>query len=101
MIGYSAGGSSPGCGCKTTVALTWCAGSSRSARHSMGRARPRSAPNSRVVAHQLGELVLDSDLLRRLNASDETPDGPLWATHPVDERPGGDARSIPLLYLGR
>jgi triacylglycerol lipase len=24
--------------------------------------------------------VPDSDLLRRLNAGDETPDGPLWAT---------------------
>ena len=26
------------------------------------------------------QLVPDSDLLRRLNADDETPDGPLWAT---------------------
>jgi hypothetical protein len=26
------------------------------------------------------QLVPDSDLLRRLNAGDETPDGPLWAT---------------------
>jgi hypothetical protein len=25
-------------------------------------------------------LIPDSDLLRRLNAGDETPDGPLWAT---------------------
>ena len=26
------------------------------------------------------QLVPDSDLLRRLNAGDETPDGPLWVT---------------------
>jgi hypothetical protein len=26
------------------------------------------------------QLVPDSDLLRRLNAGDETPDGPLWIT---------------------
>jgi triacylglycerol lipase len=26
------------------------------------------------------QLVPDSDLLRHLNAGDETPDGPLWAT---------------------
>jgi hypothetical protein len=26
------------------------------------------------------QLVPDSDVLRRLNAGDETPDGPLWAT---------------------
>jgi hypothetical protein len=26
------------------------------------------------------QLVPDSDLLRQLNAGDETPDGPLWAT---------------------
>jgi triacylglycerol lipase len=25
-------------------------------------------------------LIPDSDLLRRLNAGDETPDGPMWAT---------------------
>jgi triacylglycerol lipase len=26
------------------------------------------------------QLIPDSDLLRRLNAGDETPDGPMWAT---------------------
>ena len=47
----------------------------------MERIRPRSAPNSRAVAlTHVSSWFPDSDLLRRLNAGDETPAGPLWAT---------------------
>ena len=46
----------------------------------MGRVRPRSALNSRVVVLRMRAAGPESDLLRRLNAGDETPAGPVWAT---------------------
>jgi triacylglycerol lipase len=60
---------SPGSGSGTTAAPRWLGGYSPSGRELAG-----GCPTA------CEQLVPDSDLLRRLNAGDETPDGPLWAT---------------------
>jgi triacylglycerol lipase len=81
VIGYSAGG---------VVARLWVReqGGDRLAR----RVLTLGSPHHGTVQAALGadfaggcppaceQLVPDSDLLRRLNAGDETPEGPLWAT---------------------
>ena len=81
VVGYSAGG---------VVARLWVrdhGGSSR-ARRVLTLGSPHHGTTQAALGRQLAggcptaceQLVPDSDLLRRLNAGDETPDGPLWAT---------------------
>ena len=81
VIGYSAGG---------VVARLWVRdyGGAGFARRVLTLGSPHHGTSQAALGRQLAggcpvaceQLVPDSDLLRRLNAGDETPDGPLWAT---------------------
>ena len=81
MIGYSAGG---------VVARLWVRdeGGAAVARRVLTLGSPQHGTSQAALGAELAggcptaceQLVPDSDLLRRLNAGDETPDGPLWAT---------------------
>ncbi len=81
VIGYSAGG---------VVARLWVRdeGGRSVARRVLSLGSPHHGTSQAALGLQLAggcpaaceQLVPDSDLLRRLNAGDETPDGPLWAT---------------------
>jgi triacylglycerol lipase len=81
VIGYSAGG---------VVARLWVRdkGGDRLARRVLTLGSPHHGTAQAALGAGLAggcppaceQLVPDSDLLRRLNAGDETPDGPLWAT---------------------
>ena len=80
----------PGCGCVTTAAPRRPAGCSPSARRSTAPARRRSAASWPAAARRpASSWCPDSDLLRRLNAGDETPAGPAWVDRPLQRRPGG------------
>lgn len=80
VVGYSAGG---------VVARYWAAdlGGEAQARRVVSLASPHHGTDLAAVAGELApdscpqacrQLAPQSDLLRRLNAGDETPDGPLW-----------------------
>jgi triacylglycerol esterase/lipase EstA (alpha/beta hydrolase family) len=80
VVGYSAGG---------IVARVWVAdlGGDALARRVVTLASPNHGTDLASVASGLGstacpeacqQLATDSDLLRELNADDETPDGPQW-----------------------
>ena len=81
VVGYSAGG---------VVARLWVRdyGGAGLARRVMTLGSPHHGTSQAALGRELAggcpvaceQLVPDSDLLRRLNAGDETPDGPLWAT---------------------
>ncbi|HEX3196074.1 MAG TPA: hypothetical protein VHR39_00820 [Propionibacteriaceae bacterium] len=81
VIGYSAGG---------VVARLWVRddGGARVARRVLTLGSPHHGTAQAALGAELAggcpaaceQLVPDSDLLRRLNAGDETPAGPLWAT---------------------
>ncbi len=81
VIGYSAGG---------VVARLWVRdhGGASLARRVLTLGSPHHGTSQAALGRELAggcptaceQLVPDSDLLRRLNAGDETPDGPLWAT---------------------
>jgi triacylglycerol lipase len=81
VIGYSAGG---------VVARLWVRdeGGDQIARRVLTIGSPHHGTSQAALGAELAggcpiaceQLVPDSDLLRRLNASDETPTGPLWAT---------------------
>ena len=81
VIGYSAGG---------VVARLWVRdyGGAGLARRVLTLGSPHHGTSQAALGRELAggcpvaceQLVPDSDLLRRLNAGDETPDGPLWAT---------------------
>ena len=81
VIGYSAGG---------VVARLWVRdyGGASVARRVLTLGSPHHGSSQAALGRELAggcptaceQLVPDSDLLRRLNAGDETPDGPLWAT---------------------
>jgi triacylglycerol lipase len=81
VIGYSAGG---------VVARLWVRddGGARVARRVLTLGSPHHGTTQAALGAELAggcpaaceQLVPDSDLLRRLNAGDETPGGPLWAT---------------------
>lgn len=81
VIGYSAGG---------VVARIWVrdGDGARIARRVLTLGSPQHGTSQAALGLQLAgscpiaceQLVPDSDLLRRLNAGDETPDGPRWAT---------------------
>ena len=81
VIGYSAGG---------VVARLWVRdyGGAGLARRVLTLGSPHHGTSQAAMGRELAggcptaceQLVPDSDLLRRLNAGDETPDGPLWAT---------------------
>jgi triacylglycerol lipase len=81
VIGYSAGG---------VVARLWVRdyGGAEVARRVLTLGSPHHGTSQAALGRELAggcptaceQLVPDSDLLRRLNAGDETPDGPLWAT---------------------
>ena len=81
VIGYSAGG---------VVARLWVRddGGAEAARRVLTLGSPHHGTRQAALGADLAggcptaceQLVPDSDLLRRLNAGDETPDGPLWAT---------------------
>jgi triacylglycerol lipase len=81
IIGYSAGG---------VVARLWVRdkGGERLARRVLTLGSPHHGTSQAALGAQFAggcppaceQLVPDSDVLRRLNAGDETPDGPLWAT---------------------
>ena len=81
VIGYSAGG---------VVAREWVRdeGGAGQARRVVPLGSPQHGTSTAALGSQLAggcpvaceQLVPDSDLLRRLNAGDETPDGPAWAT---------------------
>ena len=81
VIGYSAGG---------VVARLWVRdyGGASVARRVLTLGSPHHGTSQAALGRELAggcptaceQLVPDSDLLRRLNAGDETPDGPLWAT---------------------
>jgi len=81
VIGYSAGG---------VVARLWVRddGGDAVARRVLTLGSPQHGTSQAALGLELAggcpvaceQLVPDSDLLRRLNAGDETPDGPLWAT---------------------
>ena len=80
-IGYSAGG---------VVVRLWVRdhGGDGQARRVLTLGSPHHGTSQAALGRELAggcptaceQLVPDSDLLRRLNAGDETPDGPLWAT---------------------
>ena len=81
VVGYSAGG---------VIARLWVkehGGVSR-ARRVLTVGSPQHGTSQAALGLELAggcaaaceQLVPDSDLLRRLNAGDETPDGPLWVT---------------------
>lgn len=80
VIGYSAGG---------VVARLWVRdnGGAEIARRVLTLGSPHHGTSQAALAAQLAsgsctqaclQLTPDSDLLRRLNAGDETPDGPVW-----------------------
>ena len=81
VVGYSAGG---------VVARLWVRdhGGDRRARRVLTLGSPHHGTGQAALGRELAggcptaceQLVPDSDLLRRLNAGDETPDGPLWVT---------------------
>jgi triacylglycerol lipase len=81
VIGYSAGG---------VVARLWLrdGGGADVARRVLTVGSPQHGTSQAALAAEFAggcpdaceQLVPDSDLLRRLNAGDETPDGPVWAT---------------------
>ncbi len=81
VIGYSAGG---------VVARLWVRdyGGAEVARRVLTLGSPHHGTSQAALGRELAggcptaceQLVPDSDLLRRLNAGDETPDGPRWAT---------------------
>jgi triacylglycerol lipase len=81
VIGYSAGG---------VVARLWVRddGGAEVARRVLTLGSPQHGTNQAALGAEFAggcpaaceQLVPDSDLLRRLNAGDETPAGPLWAT---------------------
>ena len=81
VIGYSAGG---------VVARLWVRdyGGAGLARRVLTLGSPHHGTSQAAMGRELAggcptaceQLVPDSDLQRRLNAGDETPDGPLWAT---------------------
>ncbi len=81
VVGYSAGG---------VVARLWVRdhGGDDVARRVLTLGSPQHGTSQAALGAELAggcsaaceQLVPDSDLLRRLNSGDETPDGPLWAT---------------------
>ena len=81
VIGYSAGG---------VVARLWTRDDdgAKVARRVLTLGSPHHGSSQAALGAEFAggcpaaceQLVPDSDLLRRLNAGDETPDGPLWAT---------------------
>jgi triacylglycerol lipase len=81
VVGYSAGG---------VIARLWVKeyGGAASARRVLTLGSPHHGTSQATLGLELAggcaaaceQLVPTSDLLRRLNAGDETPDGPLWAT---------------------
>ena len=81
VVGYSAGG---------VVARLWVRddGGAEVARRVLTLGSPHHGTSQAALGAEFAggcsdaceQLVPDSDLLRRLNAGDETPDGPLWAT---------------------
>jgi triacylglycerol lipase len=81
VIGYSAGG---------VVARLWVrdAGGAEITRRVLTLGSPHHGTSQAALGAEFAggcseaceQLVPDSDLLRRLNAGDETPAGPLWAT---------------------
>ena len=81
VVGYSAGG---------VVARLWVrdAGGKARVRRVLTLGSPQHGTSQAALGLEFAgtcpvaceQLVPDSDLLRRLNAGDETPDGPLWAT---------------------
>jgi triacylglycerol esterase/lipase EstA (alpha/beta hydrolase family) len=81
VIGYSAGG---------VVARLWVReeGGAPLARRVLTLGSPQHGTSQAALGSQLAggcptaceQLVPGSDVLRRLNAGDETPDGPAWAT---------------------
>jgi triacylglycerol lipase len=81
VIGYSAGG---------VVARLWVRehGGAALARRVVSIGSPQHGTSQAALGAQLGggcppacrQLAPDSDLLRRLNAGDETPSGPQWVT---------------------
>jgi triacylglycerol lipase len=81
VIGYSAGG---------VVARLWVrdAGGAEIARRVLTLGSPHHGTSQAALGAEFAggcseaceQLVPDSDLLRRLNAGDETPAGPLWVT---------------------
>ena len=72
----------PALGRATTAATAWPAASSRSARRTTAPTWPGSAPTSPRTRcpEACQQLQPDSELLRKLNAGDETPAGPLWVS---------------------
>ena len=81
VVGYSAGG---------VVARIWIRddGGANLARRVLTLGSPHHGSSQAALGAEFAggcaaaceQLIPDSDLLRRLNAGDETPDGPLWAT---------------------
>jgi triacylglycerol lipase len=81
VVGYSAGG---------VVARLWVrdAGGAEITRRVLTLGSPHHGTSQAALGAEFAggcseaceQLVPDSDLLRRLNAGDETPAGPLWAT---------------------
>jgi triacylglycerol lipase len=81
VVGYSAGG---------VVARLWVrdAGGAGVARRVLTLGSPHHGTSQAALGAEFAggcseaceQLVPDSDLLRRLNAGDETPAGPLWVT---------------------
>jgi len=81
VVGYSAGG---------VVARLWVRdhGGAGTVRRVLTLGSPQHGTSQAALGLELAggcpaaceQLVPDSDLLRRLNAGDETPDGPQWAT---------------------
>jgi triacylglycerol lipase len=81
VVGYSAGG---------VVARLWVrdAGGKARVRRVLTLGSPQHGTSQAALGLEFAgscpvaceQLVPDSDLLRRLNSGDETPNGPLWAT---------------------
>ena len=81
VIGYSAGG---------VVARLWVrdGGGADMTRRVLTLGSPHHGTSQAALGAEFAggcpqaceQLIPDSDLLRRLNAGDETPDGPVWAT---------------------